>query len=141
MINKIKNLNKSIKDALFLSDDMVNSFIKTAPHRYKLYEIKKRNSEEKRKIAHPSKELKVIQGIITNELEKHLPVHDCAYAYRRKIGIKENALAHKNSNFLLKMDISNFFNSITPDIFFKKIIKLNIGLTEIVTLFTMLLWK
>ncbi|EBL9411157.1 RNA-directed DNA polymerase, partial [Salmonella enterica] len=44
----------------------------TAPYRYKIYKIAKRNSDKKRTIAHPSKELKFIQREITEYLTDKL---------------------------------------------------------------------
>jgi len=124
------NIRKAISSQLFLDDELLISFIRTAPYRYKTYEISKRNSEQKRQIAHPSKELKAIQRIIIKELDNKLPVHEKAFAYKKNISIKENALAHVNSTFLLKMDISSFFNSISPDIFWEKIEALQINLSD-----------
>ena len=45
------------------------------------------------------------------------PIHDCASAYIKNRSIKNNAEHHKENSFLLKMDLENFFNSITPQIF------------------------
>jgi len=126
MTNNLKSLRKLLQSTLFLSDDLINIFIATAPYRYKIYEIDKRNSDEKRKIAHPSKELKFIQRIIIKELSDILPINDCAYAYRAGRGIKENALVHSKNSYLLKLDLSNFFNSLTPEIFFAECKRNNI---------------
>lgn len=126
MTNNLKSLRKLLQSTLFLSDDLINIFIATAPYRYKIYEIDKRNSDEKRKIAHPSKQLKFIQRIIVKELSNLLPVHNCAYAYRTGRGIKENALIHSKNSYLLKLDLSNFFNSLTPEIFFSECRRNNI---------------
>ncbi|WP_447857842.1 retron St85 family RNA-directed DNA polymerase [Enterobacter ludwigii] len=120
MSNNLKSLRKLLKTTLFLNDDLINTFIATAPYRYKIYEIPKRNSDETRTIAHPSKELKSIQRLIVNELTSLLPIHDCAYAYRKGRSIKENALTHSKNSYLLKVDLSNFFNSLTPEIFFSE---------------------
>lgn len=130
MSDQKTSIRKAISSQLFLDDELLISFIRTAPYRYKTYEISKRNSEEKRQIAHPSKELKAIQRIIIKELENNLPVHEKAFAYKENVSIKENALAHVNSSFLLKMDISSFFNSISPDIFWKKIEEIQFPLAD-----------
>ncbi|CAM5216258.1 retron St85 family RNA-directed DNA polymerase [Alishewanella longhuensis] len=108
-----------LSDSLFMSKDDIVRFSLTAPHRYKVYEIPKRKSGQKRVIAHPSKELKFIQRSLIDILKLCLPVHDAAFAYRKGIGIKENAKQHLNSKYLLKMDFENFFPSITPALFFK----------------------
>ncbi|MGR6861332.1 retron St85 family RNA-directed DNA polymerase [Aliivibrio salmonicida] len=92
----------------------LSSLYKSAPKMYKFYTIPKRNGG-RRAIAHPSKKLKVTQRDLSTYLEKILPVHDCAFAYRKNRSIKDNALIHVGNKFLLKMDLVNFFNSITPE--------------------------
>lgn len=118
MPNNKESLRKVLQEMLFLSDDLIDTFIATSPYRYKFYEIPKRNSAEMRKIAHPSKELKFIQRVMISQLMPLLPVHDNAYAYRNGRGIRENALVHASNSYLLKLDLSNFFNSLTPSILF-----------------------
>lgn len=127
MSNITTSFRKILQNTLFLSDDLINTFIATSPYRYKIYDIEKRNSTEKRRIAHPSKELKHIQRIIVKELSGILPVHHCAYAYRAGRGIKQNALIHSGNKYLLKLDLSNFFNSLTPNIFFTECKRNNIS--------------
>lgn len=127
---KIPEITKIIKENLFLSDEVISSFIRTAPHRYKTYEIKKRNSNEKRTIAHPSKEVKLIQRMTLKILDSYLPISNKAFGYRDGVSIRDNALEHSNSNFLLKMDIKDFFNSITPNVFFNELSRNNIFITE-----------
>lgn len=88
-----------------------------APKKYKVYSIPKRTMGH-RIIAQPTAELKKYQRVIIKELEDLLPVHSCAFAYRKKLSIKDNALQHVNSNFLLKMDFQNFFNRVKPKLLF-----------------------
>ncbi|AVU32929.1 RNA-directed DNA polymerase [Serratia marcescens] len=130
MSNNPKSFRKLLQSTLFLSDELINTFIATSPYRYKIYDIAKRNSDEMRRIAHPSKELKFIQRIIVKELSDLLPIHECAYAYRPGRGIKENALFHSKNSYLLKLDLSNFFNSLTPKIFFSECKRNNIFFDE-----------
>ncbi|CAA6800089.1 MAG: Retron-type reverse transcriptase [uncultured Thiotrichaceae bacterium] len=95
------------------SPDQVMRYLKSASKKYKVYSILKR-THGRRIIAQPAKELKQYQNIF---LDTHsLPVHSCAYAYKKGVSIKENAQQHVENNYLLKMDLENFFNSITPDI-------------------------
>jgi RNA-directed DNA polymerase len=107
-----------LTDSLLMAEHDINGFALTSPYRYKVYEIAKRNSRKKRTIAHPSKELKFIQRSLVELLKDKLPVHNVAYAYRKGLGIKDNANQHSNSKYLLKMDFENFFPSITPKLFF-----------------------
>ncbi len=108
---------KLISTTLYMGEDEVKRFIDQSPHRYKVYKIAKRNSDKKRTIAQPSKELKFIQRLVMNEYFRDLPVHPCAQAYVEGKGIKLNARAHLGSSFLLKMDFKDFFPSIKPEAF------------------------
>lgn len=108
-----------LKTMLVTSESEILKFSATAPHRYKKYRIPKRNGDETRRIAQPSKELKFIQRLIVNKLESTLPVHSSAKAYRAGVSIKDNALKHQNTRYMLKMDFKDFFPSIEPQLFFK----------------------
>jgi retron-type reverse transcriptase len=123
------NLLESLNISFPLGEDNILSFSRTAPHRYKSYEILKKDGINKRKIAQPSKEVKLLQRSAINTLEYILPIHGTAFAYVKNRSIKHNALIHKDSDFILKTDLSNFFNSITPQILLNKIIKANIKLS------------
>ncbi|MDK9606310.1 retron St85 family RNA-directed DNA polymerase [Lelliottia wanjuensis] len=118
-----------ISDLLLSKKSEIVAFSMTAPYRYKIYRIPKRNSLKKRTIAHPSKELKFIQRAITEYLSDKLPVHECAFAYKKGSSIKNNAQIHLHTKYLLKMDFENFFPSITPRLFFSKLRLANIELT------------
>ncbi|MDE1473046.1 retron St85 family RNA-directed DNA polymerase [Xenorhabdus bovienii] len=98
---------------LGISEREVITFLSDAPKKYKVYSIPKRSSGH-RIIAQPSKRLKEYQ---TAFLKCYLlPVHPSAMAYRQGLSIKDNANYHKDNQYLLKMDLENFFNSITPNI-------------------------
>jgi RNA-directed DNA polymerase len=108
------NLLKSLSDLLLAPKEQLVHFIVSAPRRYKVYEIKKRNGKGTRTIAHPSKELKYIQRHITSLLKQHIPVHEASLAYESGRGIKLNAQMHCKNQYLLKLDFENFFPSILP---------------------------
>lgn len=99
----------------------------SGPKMYKVYTIPKKNGG-KRTIAHPSKVLKVFQKGLVEFLENKLPVHDAAYAYRKNISIKDNALQHAKNAYFLRMDLADFFNSIDVNLFEKQIEKHKIEL-------------
>ena len=101
-------LNKSKKE--------VDLFLANAPKKYKVYTIPKRTSGH-RVIAQPSKDLKEYQRAFL-ALQK-LPLHNAAMAYRHGLSIKDNAQKHKNNRYLLKLDLENFFNSISSPLFWK----------------------
>lgn len=95
-------------------------------HAYRVYTIPKRKAGN-RTIAHPSSKLKECQRQLVSILESYLPVHECAYAYTKGRSIKDNALVHSKSTYLLKMDFQDFFNSITPQILFQHFQKLGLS--------------
>ncbi|MCG9536667.1 retron St85 family RNA-directed DNA polymerase [Providencia huaxiensis] len=100
----------------------IDSFLYNAPNRYKVYSIPKRNGGE-RTIAHPSHELKNFQYNLIEILEPIFKIHPNALAYRKGLGIKQNASLHSQNSYILKIDFSDFFNSITPDLLFKAFAK------------------
>ena len=123
------DIKRHLKNSLFMNDLELLELAKTCPHRYKVYEIKKKNGGT-RTIAHPSKELKYIQNIILNVLKAHLQIHSSAFAYVPGRNIKENALLHVKNPYILKMDFKEFFPSITPGLFFYECEKHNIYLSK-----------
>lgn len=122
---------KYLNETLLMEKRDIISFSSTAPHRYKVYEIPKRNSQDKRTIAHPSSELKFLQRALILKLSSIMEPSDRAYAYVRGRNIKDNALQHVHSHYLLKMDFSNFFPSITPELLFSKLSGRGVELNEI----------
>lgn len=108
-----------VSSTLLMSSAELLTFANTAPYRYKKYYILKRSGDGLRLIAQPSKETKFIQRVVAEKLRELLPVHRCAMAYEKEKGIKINAMHHKDNAYLLKMDFSDFFPSITPDLFFR----------------------
>lgn len=100
---------------LVIDTEELKVFINTAPYRYKVYSIPKRNGKGVRIIAQPTDVLKVMQRMVLESFLSSLPIHECATAYRNGIGIKDNAEAHARNQYLLKMDFSDFFPSMGPD--------------------------
>ncbi|EAO4369519.1 RNA-directed DNA polymerase, partial [Salmonella enterica] len=104
---------KKIADETLMPVSKVSAFIFTAPYRYKVYPIPKRNGGF-REIAQPSRALKFMQRIVIAELEKVLKVHENAYAYVKGRSIKDNVEKHQRNSYILKVDFCDFFNSISP---------------------------
>jgi len=110
------DLLDQLAQQLKLSRVQVTDYLVTAPLKYKVYRIPKRRYGS-RLIAQPAKTLKEFQRAF---LEIHpLPVHEAATAYRKSFGIRENARQHQGNNYLLKLDLNDFFNSITPELFWQ----------------------
>lgn len=105
------NLRKELQESLGISDNQLNRLFLRSPHTYKLYTIPKKNGGV-RVIAQPAKETKFIQHWLIKNIFQTLPIHELAMAYQDGSSIKRNATAHKNNNFLVKLDFENFFTSI-----------------------------
>ena len=108
----MNELRKKILADINIFPHELNRIISTAPHRYKVYFIPKRNSKELRRVAQPAQELKTLQLWLIDHIKMLLPVHNFAVAYRDGVSIKHNALMHSNKRYVLKMDFQNFFPSI-----------------------------
>ncbi len=122
-------LYRHLTQELKISRSSLDRLASRAPKMYKVYTIPKRTGGE-RLIAHPAKPLKTVQRELVKELSEVLPVHSSAYAYKKGVSIKDNALCHVENKYLLKMDFNNFFNSITPSLFLKICEESNLKLSE-----------
>jgi RNA-directed DNA polymerase len=89
----------------------LQTIIRTAPLRYKVFFIPKRKGGQ-REVAQPAREVKAIQRWLISRLSTALPLHESATAYRKGASIRENASRHVHSEYVLKMDFRNFFPSI-----------------------------
>ncbi|MDN3617369.1 retron St85 family RNA-directed DNA polymerase [Vibrio gallaecicus] len=108
------NLLQRLSIELGVSESHILSITASGPLKYKVYSIPKR-THGRRIIAHPSKDLKKLQKSF---IKLHnFPIHTNAMAYKEGVSIKDNASFHKSNKYLLKMDFENFFNSITPVLF------------------------
>ena len=90
----------------------------TAPARYKSFPIPKRGGGE-RIIAQPSREIKLIQRWIVENVLSCYPLHEAAKAYRTGSSIKANAEAHQTARFVTKLDFQDFFHSLKPSDFLR----------------------
>ncbi|MCB5228384.1 retron St85 family RNA-directed DNA polymerase [Alishewanella sp. 16-MA] len=124
------NILNSVSKESGLSVTDLLAFSKTCPHRYKVYFIAKRNSDAKRVIAQPSKEVKYLQGAVIKIFKSFDLVHEAAFAYKDGINIKQNAQVHANQKYILKMDFKDFFPSITPDLLFSQLNIAKVFLSE-----------
>lgn len=114
------SISATLAKKLNLLEPQLYSFCVNAPKKYKVYSIPKR-SMGKRIIAQPTSKLKDIQRSTLHILIPFLNVHNSAYAYKVGVSIKDNAIAHKDNTYFLKMDFQNFFNKIKPDLFLNKL--------------------
>jgi hypothetical protein len=110
----MKMLKQMLSDLPFDAGEAL-AILATAPYRYKVYEIQKRNGSGTRVIAQPSSELKLLQRWIVKKIILTWPVHPAATAYRSKLSPATHAQRHAKERFLMKLDFENFFNSISSE--------------------------
>jgi RNA-directed DNA polymerase len=91
--------------------------VRSSPYRYKVYKIAKRTPGKTRIIAQPAKEVKTLQHWVMRNVLNTFPVHAAATAYRKGRNIADNAQPHVAKRYMLKMDFSDFFPSITSSDF------------------------
>ena len=139
----MSNLLARLGAAVLLADDELLALIRSAPHRYKVYEIEKRHPGKFRTIAQPAQEVKALQYWVMKNVLGKIAVHPVATAYRRGRTIVHNAKPHARGRFLLKLDFGDFFPSLRAYDFKRVIKRSGIGLTavEIETLCRILFWK
>ena len=137
------NLVNRIARDLFLPPADLNSLIRSAPRRYKVYPIPKRNGSGHRIIAQPTPAVKELQQWAAEKILSTFDVHEAATAYKKTASILKNAAIHKNSRFLLKLDFENFFNSITSRDFLAFLDRRNVGIdaTDRELLCRILFWR
>ncbi len=106
-----KLLSRISRDLVVPMRDL-DYLVRSAPYRYKVYEIDKRKPGEKRVIAQPAREVKRLQYWVIANLLTKFPIHSAALAYRKGKSILNNAHAHAKKRYLLKLDFKDFFHSI-----------------------------
>ena len=98
--------------SLNMPEKYVLGMASRATHAYKTYKIPKKTKGE-REIHHPSRPLKALQRWLVENIIAQWPVHPAARAYRHRYNILRNATPHANSRFLLRLDLTDFFPSIS----------------------------
>ena len=79
---------------------------------YHIFHIKKSSGAD-RKIQAPIQKLKVVQRNILDTVLHHVPLNQHAEGFRKKRSILTNAVHHVNSHILVKLDIQDFFPTIS----------------------------
>lgn len=107
-------LEEKLSAFLQLPVEFIRKIANSASYRYKEYKIPKKHGNY-RKIYHPSKQLKSIQRCLLYLIIDEWPVDKSVYSYRKGVNISNHAKIHVKSNFLLRMDIKDFFPSIKSE--------------------------
>ncbi len=108
------SLPEEMGHALGVEAGYVSRMARTASHLYRVYQVRKRSGGS-RTIHHPSRELKALQRWLVSRVFRHLPVHEASTAYEVGSSIRKNATLHAGSRYLLRLDLAEFFPSITQD--------------------------
>lgn len=101
--------------------------INHAPLSYRIFYIEKKSSNKlksnQRQICQPTIKTKMLQYALLNYFFIDLEENNCAMAYIRgkKKPTYENASRHKSFLYTVHYDFSDFFYSITSDVFFRSI--------------------
>ncbi|MBI3044986.1 MAG: RNA-directed DNA polymerase [Betaproteobacteria bacterium] len=101
-----------------LSSAYIHKIAVSASHRYKVYSVRKRTGG-RRVIEHPARELKLLQTWLLDKLFSHFRASDSVYSYRIGKSIRGHANNHRRNSFLLKIDLKDFFPSITSEDVYK----------------------
>ena len=81
---------------------------------YRKHEIPKKTGG-KRVLNIPSRSLKRMQKLILRNILYKEKVHPCSYAYRKGKSIVDNAKVHCDKAVIIKMDIRDFFPSVSSE--------------------------
>lgn len=81
---------------------------------YKSYEIPKKNGGS-RTISQPARQLKAIQSWILRNILDKLYSSEHSYGFEKGSSILQNASPHIGSNYILTLDLKDFFPSITAN--------------------------
>jgi RNA-directed DNA polymerase len=85
--------------------------VDTGTH-YLSWQIPKRDGGQ-RTITAPKKELKAAQRWVLTNVVERLPVHGAAHGFVAGRSILTNALAHRGAEVVVKVDVKDFFPSVT----------------------------
>ncbi|MEZ8222498.1 retron St85 family RNA-directed DNA polymerase [Vibrio splendidus] len=117
-IYRLKNLGlpalKNIQDLaseVRLSEDKMRYLAYRTEHLYRTYEIVQSNGK-KRQISQPNRELKAVQAWILRNILDKLATSEHSKGFDTGTSILENALPHQGANYLLSVDIKDFFPNI-----------------------------
>jgi retron-type reverse transcriptase len=129
-------------DLMALIQDL-EYLVRSAPYRYKVYEIQKRRSGKMRTIAQPSRAVKRLQHWVIANVLTQFPIHSAALAYRKGKSIFNNAEVHSKNRYLLKLDFKDFFHSIKA-MDFERFVKVHLPqdmeLSDVYYLMRILFW-
>jgi len=138
------NLLDRISKDLLIPIQTLSYLVRSAPYRYKVYEVNKRSGLGKRIIAHPAKEVKMLQYWVMENIFPLMSIHPNAIAYVKGKNIRNNCELHATNAYILKLDFKDFFPSIKGEDFVQYSIRnkeLNMDETQAWQLTRILFWN
>ena len=122
LLDYAENLNNKSLPIIFSIDHfsklvgyeepLIYAIMNSSSRYYHSFFIPKRNGKL-RQIREPYPTLKEIQNWILQNILQHIPVSKYAKAYVKGKGLIDNVKFHKNQKVIIKLDIKNFFESIS----------------------------
>lgn len=107
VIFSLKHFSQIVK----INYKRLNEITKNRGKFYHTFEIQKRKGGT-RPIDSPNKQLKYIQRWIACNILERVPLADTCTGFRKKLSIKNNAEFHAGQEWLLKIDLMKFFETI-----------------------------
>lgn len=109
VMNDLHDMSKATR----ISVETLRLLIYRADFRYKIYSIKKKDSQRIRTIYQPSRELKALQGWVLRNILDKLSSSPFSIGFEKNQSILNNATPHIGANFILNIDLENFFPSLS----------------------------
>jgi RNA-directed DNA polymerase len=105
---------EQLAELLEIPYKVLNYYLYILPikEQYKIFNIKKKNGGE-RKICSPKSSINIIQKKLKHILQLVYKVNYSAHGFILNRSIKTNAKKHTNKEYVLNIDLANFFPSIT----------------------------
>lgn len=105
-----------VSQELDMDEESFREQIRLASGKIKYIKLKKKGGGH-RKIIIPPWEFKIVQYWTILNYLRSIEVHHSATAFKEGASIRINAMLHRQGNYFVKMDISNFFPSVGVDDF------------------------
>lgn len=123
-LRDIELLNETMMDFITRNEFENND---NKQRHYTKFKIPKRKGGY-RELINPSPELKALQRRVLDFLTDTLQIlpHNAAHAFTKNRDMMTNAEVHKNSKYFLKMDLKDFFPSITTNLLREKLSNIHI---------------
>lgn len=107
---RYQRLGKELPHRLGLTEEAIDQI----PLSYREARIPKKDGRE-RILLIPNAQLKSIQRLILRKILCRLPIHPAAKGFRRRYCTADHAAVHSKKDFVILMDIENFFPSTSTE--------------------------